>query len=348
VASVSFAVLAGVGVVGFGLGRLTLRTTSKVPIAAAPTTVVARVGTLIDERLMTARVAWERSGSLLNRLNGTVTSTSISDLGDAFTLEAGDPFYSVDESLVVALPGLVPAYRTMAPGTSGVDVSQLQAFLETKGYAIGAVDGHWGSSTTAAYRQWRADSSLPVRSSVALGEIVFVPSLPVVTAASIGLTIGSLIRDGDSILEVLSAIPIIALVIAGDGTLQVPEGTAIDLEIDGVKVATIATAHQSQSDSGRRLVELQLADSVASCGAWCASIPTSEESSWPAIVKLKGPKTGIIIPVGAIRSGAGSSSVVVLADGSTQTVEIVISVGGEAIVTGIEEGATIALPGTGG
>lgn len=340
--------LVGVGAVGYGLGRLTLRTTSKAPVVAAPTTVVARVGTLIDERLMTANVEWARSGSLLNRLGGTVTSSSVEDAGAAFRLEAGVVFYAVDELPVVALPGLVPAYRTMTPGMVGSDVRQLQEFLSLKGYGVGTVDGRWGASTTAAYRKWRADSSLPVRVSVALGEIVFVPSLPVVTAASAGLTVGALIRDGDPILEVLAAMPIIRLALVADGTLQVPVGTAIDLDIDGTKVATIATARQSQSDSGRRLVELELTDSIAACGSWCVAIPTNEVSSWPATVKLKGPATGVIVPVGAIRSGAGSGSVVVLADGSSRPVDVVLVVGGDVVVTGIEEGDVIALPGTGG
>lgn len=340
--------LVGVGAVGFGLGRVTLRTTSKVPVAAAPTTVVARVGTLIDQRLMTASVEWKRSSSLLNRLDGTVTSTSGTDPGAAFTLEAGVPFYSVDELPVVALPGLVPAYRTMTPGISGIDVGQLQEFLKSKGYGIGKVDGRWGGSTTAAYRKWRTDNSLPARSSVALGEIVFVPSLPIVTAASAGLTVGGLIRDGDPILEVLAAMPALRLTIVADGKFQIPIGTIVDLDIDGILVATNATALQYQSDSGGRLVELELADPVATCHSWCASIPTNRVSSWPATVKLNGPATGVIVPVGAIRSGAGSSSVVVLADGSSRTVDVVLIVGGDAIVTGIEEGASIALPGTGG
>lgn len=348
---VAFAALVSliiVGVIGYGLGRLTLRTASKAPVTAAPTTVVARVGTLVDERLMTANIEWARSGTLLNRLSGTVTSSSVEGAGAAFTLEAGVAFYAVDELPVVAIPGLVPAYRTMTPGMSGVDVRQLQEFLVSKGYAVGTVDGRWGAGTTAAYQKWRADSSLPVRASVALGEIVFVPSLPVVTAASAGLTVGALIRDGDPVLEVLAAMPRIQLALVADGTLQVPAGTMIDLDIDGIKVGTIATARQSQSDSGRRLVELELTDRVAVCASWCASIPTNEVSSWPATVKLKGPATGVIIPVGAIRADAGSGSVVMLADGSSRAVELVLVVGGDAVVTGIEEGDVIALPGTGG
>lgn len=339
--------LIAVGVVGYGLGRITLKTTSKTPIAAAPTTVIARMGTLTDQRLMTANAEWERSSALLNRMNGTITSTSITDSGEAFTLEGGVSFYSVDNVPVVAIPGLIPAYREMEPGITGPDVRQLQEFLSSNGYTIGVIDGRWGGSTTSAYRKWRTDNSLPVRSNVALGEIVFVPSLPVVTAVTAGLTVGALIRDGDPILEMLAAKPTLRLAIVADGKFQIPFGTTVDLDIDGIFVETQATALQFQSDSGGRLVELKLTNSAASCGAWCASIPTNRVSSWPATVKLKGPETGVIVPVGAIRAGAGSSSVVVLADGSSRTVEVMLVVGGDAIVTGIEEGASIALPGTG-
>ena len=73
---------------------------------------------------------------------------------------------------------------------------------------------------------------------------------------------------------------------------------------------------------------------------------TSGVSSWPAVVRLKGPATGVVVPVGAIRSGAGSGTVVVTQEGSSVPVEVVLQVGGDAIVTGLSAGDVVVIPGT--
>jgi hypothetical protein len=336
-----------VGIAGFRLGERTLRTAPAVPVSAAPITVVASEATLVDERQFTVDAEWTRLAPFTNRLNGTVTSAGVGNSGESFTIASGDVLYSVDDIAVVAIPGVLPAYRSMSAGTVGTDVRQLQEFLVAAGFALNA-DGRWRSDTTAAYKRWRADHFLPPRSEVVLGEIVFVETLPLLVSGSAELRAGSLITDGDIVLETLGSSPMLQLSLGSDSTLQIPAGTAVNINVAGVDVLAVATERQSQSDSGARLVELTLADPADSCAPWCASVPTVGVSSWPATVRLKGPATGVTVPLGAIRVGEGSGSVVVLESGVTMPVEVVLQVGGDAIVTGIAAGDVVVLPNSGG
>jgi hypothetical protein len=187
---------------------------------------------------------------------------------------------------------------------------------------------------------------LPARSDIALGEIVFVESLPLSVTPTDVVTAGGLIGDGDVAFDVLAAAPTLSLALGLDGSVQIPSGTPVDVTFGDVTVAMTATDQQSITDTGARLVELTGTDPVA-CGRWCDAVPTSEVSSWPATVRFGGPTTGVVVPVGAIRSGTGSAATVTLQDGSTVPIQVVLQVGGDAVVTGVDAGAVIVLPGTG-
>lgn len=331
--------------VGFQLGERTLETSPTPPVAASPLTIVAVQGTLVDERRMIVEAEWGRVGRVLNRLAGTVTTPSSGPVGETVVVDAGAVLFSVNELPVVAMPGGVAAYRSLAPGAVGADVRQLQEFLVAAGYGVDSIDGRWRQDTTVAYRQWRTDRLLPARSEIALGEIVFIASLPLTVTPAAGLLAGEVIGDGDVAFEVLDALPTLRLSLGTDASFEVPVATLVDIDVAGEVVSTTATERQSISDAGGRLADLALVgDGV--CGQWCESLPTNGVSSWPAIARLKGPETGVVVPVGAIRSGAGSGTVVVTQDGSSIPVEVVIQVGGDAIVTGLSAGDVVVLPGT--
>ena len=340
------ALVAFAAAVGFQLGERTLQTSPTPPVAASPLTVVAGQGTLVDERQMSVEAEWGRVGRVLNRLAGTVTTPSSAPVGETVVVDAGAVLFSVNELPVVAMPGGVAAYRSLAPGAVGTDVRQLQEFLVAVGYGVDSIDGRWRQDTTVAYQRWRADRLLPARSEIALGEVVFIPSLPLMVTPAAGLVAGEVIGDGDAAFEVLAAVPTLRLLIGTDASLQVPVATRVDVDVAGEVVSTTATERQSISDAGGRLADLALVADDGLCGEWCGSLPTNGVSSWPAVVRLKGPETGVVVPVGAIRSGAGSTTVVVTQDGSSVPVEVIIQVGGDAIVTGLAAGDVVVLPGT--
>ncbi|NMM32428.1 MAG: peptidoglycan-binding protein [Phycicoccus sp.] len=65
---------------------------------------------------------------------------------------AGDVVAEVSGRPVLALAGSIPAYRNLTPGTTGLDVAQLQSALIGLGFADRDVAGNFGSGTQKAVR----------------------------------------------------------------------------------------------------------------------------------------------------------------------------------------------------
>jgi membrane fusion protein, multidrug efflux system len=102
--------------------------------------------------------------------------------GNVIIEVAGRPFF--------VLEGPVPAYRDMAPGESGSDITQLQAGLEALGFGIGGdTAGTYGPGTSAAVAAFYQSLGYTAPAAptgakghhgteVPLSEIMFVPRLP--------------------------------------------------------------------------------------------------------------------------------------------------------------------------
>jgi hypothetical protein len=115
---------------------------------------------------------------------------------------------------VFVLQGQIPAYSTMAYGSTGIEVTELQRALEGIGFSIGSdAAGTYGAGTAAAVAElYQRAGYTPVTAAgpagssgakhkarpvqyatVPLGEVMFTPSLPVtvVSVAHLGQTIAS-------------------------------------------------------------------------------------------------------------------------------------------------------------
>ncbi len=335
--------IVAVGAVGYRLGQRTLDARPTDPLPAAPTTVIAVEGTLIDARPVSVEAEWQPDGEVLNRLPGTITWAAASR-GSLFEISAGSVLYSVDETRVVAVPGDVPAYRDMGPGLVGSDIAQLQQYLLAQGFRISVPDGSWRGSTTTAYRDWRAANLLPPSDTVRLGEIVFLADLPLRTATSQALVVGGMVEDGDALFASLGDSPTLALSLPRDSSIQLEAGADVQVDVAGTTVTAVTVDRQTPSDDGNVRVTLELVGASRGCDVWCGNIPTSGASTWAGTVVLAGPATGVIVPVGALRSGANGKPTLVTVNGETGDVEVVLQVGGRAIVEGVESGAEIVLP----
>lgn len=119
------------------------------------------------------------------------------------TVHVAQPIVEVAGRPVFAVPGSVPAYRNLAPGESGTDVTQLQDGLGAAGYPVGSDTlGTFGKGTEAAVaRLYGAIGySTPEVTTgpkadrgpmVPLDEILFVPRLPA-HVVKIGARVGGL------------------------------------------------------------------------------------------------------------------------------------------------------------
>ncbi|MGC4112929.1 MAG: peptidoglycan-binding protein [Nocardioides sp.] len=84
---------------------------------------------------------------------------------------------------VIALPGLLPAYRDLRVGDTGPDVAQLEQALSGLGYDTGDVDDTYTVQTAAAvgelYRRLGyAPATQGGHAVLPMGEVAFVPTLP--------------------------------------------------------------------------------------------------------------------------------------------------------------------------
>ena len=179
--------------------------TAPVVLTHARTTVVLR-GTLTDGGAISVGAPGDLSGDLaVVTAVATAPGAQVED-GSLIAAVAGRP--------VFVLKGQIPAYSTMSYGTSGVEVSELQAGLEASGFSIGSdAAGTYGAGTAAAVADlYQRVGYAPVTApgpaggtgarhkarpqqyaTVPLGEVVFTPSLPVtvVSVAHLGQTIAS-------------------------------------------------------------------------------------------------------------------------------------------------------------
>ena len=115
---------------------------------------------------------------------------------------AGQPFF--------LLQGSVPAYRSLQPGESGQDVTQLQDDLEVMGYSVGGDTlGDFGPGTAAAVSTFYQSIGYQAQkitggpkasrgAYIPLSEYAFVPRLPA-RVVSLGAVVGKTIGSGPTL-----------------------------------------------------------------------------------------------------------------------------------------------------
>lgn len=185
--------------------------TAPVELTQARTTVVLR-GTLSDGGAISVGVPGDLSGDLsVVTAVGTAPGARVAD-GSFIAAVAGRP--------VFVLQGRIPAYSGMSVGSTGIEVTELQAALEAAGFGIGSdTAGTYGAGTaTAVADLYQRAGYAPVTApgpgsgsgsgsgshakhkarpiqyaTVPLGEVMFTPSLPVtvVSVAHLGQTVAS-------------------------------------------------------------------------------------------------------------------------------------------------------------
>ncbi len=83
--------------------------------------------------------------------SGSIPVVTDAGLRAGAEVDAGSVLCSISDRPVFALPGEIPAYRTMQQGDSGTDVRELQKDLESLGYGVGSdMPGTFGSGTAEA------------------------------------------------------------------------------------------------------------------------------------------------------------------------------------------------------
>ncbi|WP_232794294.1 MULTISPECIES: peptidoglycan-binding protein [Pseudofrankia] len=154
---VSLIVAAAVGFGGGSPGQ------SSNPVPAATATVER--GTLTQTQQVGGLISYgEPVGLVAQQQSGVVTWIA----APGTTVKIGQPVYAVDGRPVILLHGTATPYRTLAAGTVGPDVKELEASLKELGYLGAGVtaDDTFDAATVSAVQAWQGKSGLPVTGTV--------------------------------------------------------------------------------------------------------------------------------------------------------------------------------------
>jgi hypothetical protein len=208
IAAVVVAVIVAAGVVvavshPFSTDGTKASATGVVDNAYPTSTVTVTRQDLVSQTSVDATLGYAGSYSAVNQAQGTVTA--LPAVGQVVT--QGQVLYGVNNEPVVLLYGPTPASRSLAEGASasdvtGPDVAELNADLVSLGYVTSAEI----PSGTDDFTYWTKvgvealQKALGVTQSgtLALGQVVFLPSAVRVTAIS--ATLGSTAAPGQAVL----------------------------------------------------------------------------------------------------------------------------------------------------
>lgn len=308
--------------------------------AARPATYTVVEGTVGRSLTFTATASWPTVPLAANAAAGTVTSVDV-DPGRA--VDVADRLYSVDERPVVAAEGTVPTYRELASGARGDDVEQLQILLTELGHYRSEPTGRFTVGTATAVRAWQRSLGMPVDGVVRRGDVVFVPHLPARVVLAGGIVVGKVVSPGEEALALLPDAPRFVVALAQEQRDLVPLSAAVIVEHpDGAWEGQIASAETGVN--GDLELVLEGVDGAPICGAECAqAVPPDREVHFRARIVAVPETTGPVVPAAALQTSSAGEVTVTTSTGTQVPVTLVAADAGQAVVDGLEPGATILL-----
>ena len=337
-------VVAVVGVVAGVAGwsaRALLAPPAPLPRGAEYAVVEVVVGEIERGLNLNAAAAWSGGPSVVNAASGTVTEVRA---GSGEPVESGSVLYTVDLSPVVIAAGSVPAFRLLALGARGADVRQLQELLAGEGQRV-VVDGAFGAGTVRAVKAWQKSLGVTQTGEVALGSVVFVPTLPGVFAWADDVVVGAAVAPGMVVGRLLPAEPVFTMTLPPNQRTLVEPGMPVTIFTgEGQwrgRLGSVGEPDESGS-AVAAIVPVEGAESV--CGEQCAAIPPGGEGALRARITVIARQSGTVVPTAALAVGADGSSAVVEPDGSVIPVTVLASASGQALVDGVEEGTRVRVP----
>jgi peptidoglycan hydrolase-like protein with peptidoglycan-binding domain len=180
--------------------------TEAAPATAAPVaTAVVERGTISATDDWAGTLEYAAPYTVTSRVEGTITR--LVDQGE--TVKRGDQLFRVNEEPVTLLYGVVPMYRDLRPGDSGVDVKQFEKNLAALGYDGVTVDDQYTSSTADAVRAWQDDIGATPTGMVARGYVVFLRQSRQVDALRVD--VGDPAVPGTPVLDVTGTDQVVSL-----------------------------------------------------------------------------------------------------------------------------------------
>jgi len=289
---------------------------------------------------------WKPVPIAANLASGTVTSVAVAPGQE---VGVGSVLYSVNLRPVVIAQGAIPAFRSLARGTVGADVAQLQAMLTQLGFYDGDVSGDFGWRTQAAVEAWQLSLGLDDDGVVQAGDVVFVPTLPTrISLDAEKVVRGASIGAGESVISGLPAAPTFRVPVTDAQSAMMPDGTRVEVTgpdaqaWEGFVVDRIAQQQGSTID-----VILTGPDGAPVCGVECGAISVTEQSLLRSRVVTVETVTGLTVPSAALVSRADGTIAVIEEDGTEHRVTVVTSARGMSVIEGVSAGLRVRVPASG-
>jgi hypothetical protein len=202
------------------------------------------------------------SGSAGGGASSGGTFTSLPAAGAV--VSQGQVLYAVSGAPVVLLYGSTPAYRDLAEGDTGADVTELNTDLVALGcisaMELGGVAGwdYYSAETADGVARLQARLGVTPTGSLELGAAVFLPSAIEVTGYGSGVVLGGPAGVGQVVLTASSTTPQVTIDLNASMQGEVRAGEAVSITLpDGSvtpgvvsSVSTVATSSPGGSGSG--------------------------------------------------------------------------------------------------
>jgi hypothetical protein len=302
------------------------------PAAQVPPVNTARVekGRLADMVSQYGTLAYRARSdgspyAVINRARGTYTK--LPGAGDK--VACGGVLYRVNDKPVLLLCGSTPAYRSMAEGDRGPDVSELNANLVHLGYATRArldpSSDHFSSESASALEKLQSKLGEDRTGSLELGQAVFLPES--VRIATVTGELGGTAQPGAQVAQATSDTLEVQLALDPSQQEEVKEGDRAQITLPG------NTSVTGKVDRLGRVAQVP-AGQNGTAGA--ATIPVyislDEPEKARALdkapvqveIRTRGVESALSVPVTAIvgKSGGGFAVEVVRADGRRELVAV--------------------------
>jgi peptidoglycan hydrolase-like protein with peptidoglycan-binding domain len=323
---------------GFLAGQRVVSSVDPEPVDVEPVLFEVEMRTL--ERVVTlgGEAQWDPLREVVSRRGGVITWQS----DGLDSVQEGTVVATIDLQPIVVAQGGVPAFRDLARSAQGADVSQLQEFLVRRGFAEFTADGVYGPSTETAVKRWQHEAGATPSGSIALGDLLWVPSLPATFRFPAGLEIGTTLGAGDPLLEEVASTPTITLKTSQDQVNLLPVDPDVVVRYEGLEwQGTLGPG--SLTDSGVEFLVVG-PDEGPVCMNECGEIPKSGTKVVSIDVVIVPSTTGPAVPQVAIATDPSGITTVQLANGEMTRVDVLAMVDGMAVVDGIDPGQQVILP----
>jgi peptidoglycan hydrolase-like protein with peptidoglycan-binding domain len=327
--------------------------TEAAPAAAGPVaTATVERGTISATESWDGTLEYGAPVTVKSSAGGTITR--LVDHGE--TIERGDELYRLNERPVTLLYGVVPMYRDLAPGDSGVDVRQLETNLVKLGYGGFTTDSTYTTSTAEAVRAWQADTGAEQTGTVARRDVVFIPEGGRVDALNV--SVGDVVRPGAPVLDITGTDRVVNFEADLDNrdrvdigtklTVVVPGGDEITGRVSATRIVKVGSGEAGEGSGGgttdsESIVQVEVA--LARAPADLVGTPVD------VIVAVDRRADVLFVPVNALLALAegGYGLEVVRDDGTTKIVRVDTGLFANGKVevrgAGIAEGTVIGVAG---